>query len=103
MDKGVKWIFNPPNAPHFGSVFEIMIKAVKRATLAILGNAYITHKKLITAFTEAEYLLNSRPLTYPTADPKDDIPLTPNHFLYGQVGVRFAPEIDMQEGYDPKK
>ena len=101
--KGVKWTFNPPNAPHFGGVFETMIKAAKRAILAILGNADITDEELLMAFTEAEYLLNSRPLTYQTADPEDDVPLTPNHFLYGQVGGRFAPEIDMQEGYDLKK
>ena len=41
--------------------------------------------------------------SYQTADPEDDVPLTPNHFLYGQVGGRFAPEIDMQEGYDLEK
>ena len=39
----------------------------------------------ITTFIEAEYILNSRPLTYQTADPEDVVPLTPNHFLYGQV------------------
>ena len=103
VSKGVKWTFNPPNAPHFGGVFETMIKAAKRAILAILGNADISDEELLTAFTEAEYLLNSRPLTYQTADPEDDVPLTPNHFLYGQVGGRFAPEIDIQEGYDVKK
>jgi len=44
----------------------------------------------------------SMPLTYQTADPEDDVPLTPNHFLYGQVGGRFAPEIDTQEYCDLK-
>ena len=28
---GVKWYFNPPLSPHFGGVFEAMIKAAKLA------------------------------------------------------------------------
>ena len=55
--KGIKWIFNPPYAPHFGGVFETMIKAAKRAVTAILGNADITDEELLTAFTGAEALI----------------------------------------------
>ena len=36
-----------------------MIKAAKRAIIAILRNADITDEKLLTAFTGAESLLNS--------------------------------------------
>ena len=63
-NQGIKWKFNPPNAPHFGGAHEIMIKGAKRAVFAILGNVDITDEELITAFTGAEALLNSRPLTY---------------------------------------
>ena len=80
-----------------------MIKAAKRAILVILGNAEITDEELLTAFTEAEYLLNSRPLTYQSANPEDDVPLTPNHFLVGQLGGAFAPDTDLQKGYETKK
>ena len=69
-----------------------MIKGAKRAVYAILGNANITDEELMTAFTGAEALLNSRPLTYYSANPQDEVPLTPNHFLFGQVGGEFAPE-----------
>ena len=41
-----------------------MIKAAKRAVMAILGNADVTDDELITAFTGAEAFINSRPLTY---------------------------------------
>ena len=87
----VKWNFNPPAAPHFGGVFEIMIKAAKRAVFAILGNADVTDEELTSAFIAAEALLNSRPLTYQSANSHDLLPLTPSHFLHGELGRRSAP------------
>ena len=90
-NKGVKWHFNPPLAPHFGGVHEAMIKSAKRAISAILGNADINDEELMTAIIGAEGLINSRPLTYQSANPVDDVPLTPNHFLHGQIGGQFAP------------
>ena len=47
-----------------GGVHEKMIKSAKRATYAILGSADVTDEDLMTAFTGAEALINSRPLTY---------------------------------------
>ena len=38
-------------------------------------------------------MVNSRPLTYQSADGKDIVPLTPNHFLHGQLGGVFSPEV----------
>ena len=80
-----------------------MIKAAKRANLAILGNADINDEELVTAFTGGEALINSRPLTYQSANPEDNVPLTPNHFLHGQIGGQFAPEAVEEITYDPKK
>ena len=80
-----------------------MIKGAKRAIYANLGNADITDEELMTAFTGAEALLNSRPLTYQSANPEDDVPLTPNHFLFGQVGGQFAPESVDETTFNPKK
>ena len=102
-NKGIKWNFNPPLAPHFGGVYETMIKAAKKAIFAILQNADVNDEELLTAFTGAESLINSRPLTYQTANPKDNVPLTPNHFLIGQIGGRFAPEVDIETNYNPQK
>lgn len=59
---------------------------------AILGNADINDEELMTAIIGAESLINSRPLTYQSSDPEDNTPLTPNHFLHGQVGGQFAPQ-----------
>ena len=57
----------------------------------------------MTAFTGIESLVNSRPITYQTANPCDKTPLTPNHFLYGQVGGTFAPDSVDETEFHPKK
>ena len=59
----------------------------------------------MTAFTGAESLLNSRPLTYQSANPEDTIHYTFNSkpFLQGQMGGKFAPEVDQETCYNPKK
>ena len=99
----VKWLFNPPAGPHFGGVHEILVKAAKKAMYAVLSNGVVNNEELITIFTEVEGLLNSRPLTYQSADVRDIVPLTPNHFLLGQMGRQFAPEHDVCEGFRPRQ
>jgi hypothetical protein len=49
-NNGIRWHWNPPLAPHFGVVFERMIKSAKRAIKAILGNA-VKDEELLTVFT----------------------------------------------------
>ena len=97
---GVKWHFNPPFAPHFSGVHEIMaIYAIN----AILGSGDITDEELLSAVIGAEGLINSRPLTYQSSDPADLTPLTPGHFLHGQLGGRFAPDSVDSEAFNPRK
>ena len=61
---GIKWHFDPPLAPHFIGVHEIMIMAAKKAIYAILGSADITDEERLSAVVGTEGLINSRPLTY---------------------------------------
>ena len=68
------------------------VKAAKKAIYAVVGDRDVTDEELITVSTGVESLLNSRPLTYQSSDPRDHVPLTPNHFLHGQMGGQFAPE-----------
>ena len=102
-DKGVRWHFNPPLTPHFGSAHRSMIKASKKAIYGIFGNADVTDEEPITAFTGADALINSQPLTYQPANPADDVPLTPEHFLHGQIGRQFAPESAVDTELSPKR
>ena len=92
-NRRIIWKFNPPLAPHFGGVHEVMVRAAKRALRAILGTATVNDEELGTAFTGAEALINSRPLTYQSANPEDTTPLTPNHFLFGQAAGDLAPTV----------
>ena len=46
-------------APHFGGVHEILVKAAKKAIYAVLSNGVVNDEELITIFTEVEGLLNS--------------------------------------------
>ena len=77
--RGVKSNFNPPGAPHFGGIHEAMIKTAKKAMYGVIGTSNLTDEELITAVAGAESLINSRPLTYQSANPQDIAPLTPNH------------------------
>ena len=54
-------------------------------------------------FAGAEGLVNSRPLTYQSADVRDVSPVTPNHFLFGQLGGQCAPEVEEQIYYGVKR
>ena len=102
-NNGIKWHWNPPLAPHFGGVFERMIKSTKRAIAAILGNADVKDEELLTVITGVESLLNSRPLTATSNDPNDEPVLMPNRFLMGHMGGDVAPESVDTTAFDPRK
>ena len=102
-NKGVSWKWNPPAAPHFGGVFESMIKSAKQAIFAVLGDAEVNDEELETIFIGVESLLNWRPLTAVSDDPNDKCVLTPNHFLIGQIGGDFVPESVNTEPFNPRK
>ena len=86
-NKGVTWKRNPPAAPHFGGVFESIIKSAKCAIFAVLGDAEVNDEQLETIFIGVESLLNSRYLTAVN----DDRVLTLNHFLEGVDTMPFNP------------
>ena len=99
---GVKWSFDSPLAPHFGGVREVMIKSPKNALRVVLGNGNVNDEELMTAFVGVEALLNSHPLTYQLADPKDGTPLTTSPFLHGQIEGVSAPESVDQVTFSPR-
>ena len=81
--KQIKWKFNPPGAPHFGGVWERMVRSCKKVMMTIVGNRTLTDDVLSTTMCLVEQILNSRPLTSVSDDPEHLEALTPNHILLG--------------------
>ncbi|KAK2910703.1 hypothetical protein Q8A73_008418 [Channa argus] len=78
---GIKWMFNPPSASHFGGVWERLIRSVRKVLSATLKDQSLDEEGLQTLLCEVEAILNSRPITTPSDDPNDLEALTPNHLL----------------------
>ena len=76
----VSWNFNIERAPWWGGFFERMIQLLKRCLRKMIGQARLTFEELLTCVTEVELIVNSRPLTYLSAEDLDE-PLTPSHLV----------------------
>ena len=57
---------------------------------------------MATVFAEVKSLINSRPLGYPSNDPNDLKPLTPNHFLLGRASTA-VPQGPFEDSNNPRK
>ena len=93
--KQIKCKFNTPGAPHFGGVWERMVRSCKITMMEILGNRTLTDGVLSTTMCLVEQILNSRPLTS-VSDYREDLEaLTANHFLLGRASpaIPFIPGV----------
>lgn len=81
LQKGVDWSFNPPSSPHFGGVWERLIRLVKQSLCVVLRQQTLDDEALQTVLCEAEAILNDRPISNISNDPNDLEALTPNHLL----------------------
>ena len=79
--QGIEWVFNPPVAPHRGGVWERLIRSAKKHLAFVLREDNLSIETLATAIAQAEYVMNSRPVTRVSANPGDESALTPMHFL----------------------
>ena len=89
----ISWKFNPPVASHMGGTWERQVRTVRK----VLGGLLQEHgtrldlESFQTLLCEVEAIINSRPLTAYSGDPKDMEPLTPNHILTGRSHVTVPP------------
>ena len=89
--KPIRWFFIPPLTPTWNGVSERLIQAAKRALRTIIGETPRTMEELHTAFAIGMGVLNNRPLTVPSDDPRDLTPITPNHFLIHSEYIPIGP------------
>ena len=85
--KGIKWLFNPPAASHIGGVRERQIRTVRRILAALVKEQILTHDALETLLVTAEGIVNNRPITAVSSEPRDLESLTPNHLLLHRPAV----------------
>ena len=79
----IEWTFILEKAPWWGGFYERIIQSVKRCMRKVIGRARLTYDELLTVLVEVEATLNSRPISYLSAEDFDE-PLTPSHLLTGR-------------------
>ena len=82
--RGCDWEFNPPNASHFGGLWERAIRSIRKtidASLLLLGKRRPSREELNTILQEASSIINNTPMYEISNDPNDELPLTPANLL----------------------
>ena len=81
LSLNIDWKFTTPRAPHAGGIYESGIKMVKRHLVHVINKKTFTFEEFTTVCCKIEAIVNSRPLTPMSEDPRDLEVLTPGHFL----------------------
>ena len=90
----IEFKMNVPSASHMGGIWERLIRTVRSVLSGLLEDhaQQLDDESLRTLFTEAENIVNSRPLTIDNlSDPDAPEPITPNHLLTLKAKVVLPP------------
>jgi len=79
--EGCKWKFIPSQGPHFGGLWEAVVKSMNYHLRRTLGSQAATYEELCTLLAEIEVCLNSRPLCALSHDSFNPTYLSPGHFI----------------------
>ena len=72
--------------PWWGGFYERLLNSLKK----IISRATLSYDELVTVVTEAEIILNCRPISYVSSEDLEES-LTPSHLI---AGLSALPEID---------
>ena len=87
-DRGMKWQFTTPLAPHHNGCSESMVKTTKSYLKKVIGDAVFMPFELYTCLLEVANLVNERTIGRISNDPDDRAYLCPNDILLGRATNR---------------
>ena len=88
VTEGFEWIFTSADAPWQNGITEALIRSVKRAINASIGDSILTFSELQTVLYKVANLLNERPIGRHPTSPDDGNYLCPNDLLLGRATSR---------------
>ena len=93
---GMDWNFTPADAPWMNGVTEALVKSVKNALNAAIGDKIMRFSELQTVMFEAAQIVNQRPIGRHPTSPEDGSYLCPNDLLLGRSSAN-VPQGPLQE------
>ena len=78
------WSFNPADAPWQNGSTEALVKTIKRALKASIGDQVFSYPEFQTIMYEAAQIVNQRPIGRNPANPEEGTYLAPNDLLLGR-------------------
>nr|XP_027231842.1 uncharacterized protein LOC113823416 [Penaeus vannamei] len=91
LKKEIDWKFNPPAASHMGGVWERQIRTIRRVLSSMITQQVLDDEAIITLMTVVEGIINNRPITKLSEDPRDARPLTLDHIMMLRSGPLLPP------------
>ena len=80
-DKRIVWKFNPPGASHRGGIWERLIRSVRKILNSVSGRQSMDEETLWTYLTQAERVVNDRPLMAVREGAGEPTPIRPSDLL----------------------
>ena len=99
-----EWMFNPPTGSHHGGVWERCIRTVRKVLKVVTKLQALSEESLHTLLCEVEAIVNGRPITKLSDDPRDLEPMTTNHLLLLRSGPAVLPgNFNKDDNYSQRK
>ena len=84
-EQKIEWRFSPPDAKWYNGATESLVKSVKRALNAAVGENVMQFSELQTCMFEAAEMVNARPIGLHPNSPDEEVYLCPNDLLLGRA------------------